>query len=89
MFDLGKNGGGMKLGIGEEIEEISENVRSLEERRIEKIEDEKERNNKFKMNIWSEFGEIGVIGIKEKEEYGGEGMGYIENWIEMEEIRSD
>lgn len=45
-----------------------------------------DKNNEFPNHLWSEMGQLGLLGITVSEKYGGANMGYLEHVIAMEEI---
>jgi isovaleryl-CoA dehydrogenase len=45
-----------------------------------------DRSDQFPMDLWRKMGDLGVLGITVREEYGGANMGYLAHIIAMEEI---
>jgi isovaleryl-CoA dehydrogenase len=43
-------------------------------------------DNKFPMDMWKKFGDLGLLGISIPEDFGGSGMGYLAHTVAMEEI---
>lgn len=61
----------------------------LERFRLEKIEplmEEDDQNEKFRMEIFTELGQLGFTGMSTPEEYGGAGMGLEDVCIALSEI---
>src|SRR4051794_23708225 len=45
-----------------------------------------DRSNAFPMDLWPKMGVLGVLGVTVSEEFGGAGMGYLEQVVTLEEI---
>lgn len=45
-----------------------------------------DESNRFPEHLWSQLGELGLLGITVSPEYGGAGMGYLAHALVMEEI---
>lgn len=45
-----------------------------------------DKEDKFDRKIWEQMGELGLLGITVPEEYGGTGLGYVEQALITEEI---
>lgn len=44
------------------------------------------KDNEFPVNLWPKTGDLGLLGVTVKEEYGGAGRGFTEHAVVMEEI---
>ena len=72
--------------LGETADMIRDTVRAFTEAEIAPRAAEIDRVNDFPRDLWPKLGALGVLGITAPEEYGGAGLGYIENCIAVEEI---
>ena len=76
----------LDFGLGETADMMRQSVRSFADSQIIPLAAETDENNEFPMQLWPQMGQLGVLGITVEEEYGGAGMGYLEQCIAMEEI---
>mmetsp|Transcript_4969 Transcript_4969/g.10700 ORF Transcript_4969/g.10700 Transcript_4969/m.10700 type:complete len:428 (+) Transcript_4969:178-1461(+) len=69
-------------------EEFREQVRDFASKIIAPHAEEIDRSNNFptNVNLWTEMGTFGLLGITAPAEYGGLGLGYTDHCIAMEEI---
>jgi isovaleryl-CoA dehydrogenase len=72
--------------LGETADMIRDSVRAFTEAEIAPRAAEIDKVNDFPRDLWPKLGALGVLGITAPEEYGGAGLGYLENCIAMEEI---
>jgi isovaleryl-CoA dehydrogenase len=72
--------------LGETADMIRDTVRAFTETEIAPRAAEIDKLNDFPRDLWPKLGALGVLGITAPEEYGGAGLGYLENCIAMEEI---
>ncbi|MFC0708881.1 isovaleryl-CoA dehydrogenase [Azorhizophilus paspali] len=77
---------GLNFFLGEEIEMLRDSVAGFAAREIAPCAAEADRSDRFPMDLWRKFGEMGLLGLTVAEEYGGAGMGYLAHMIAMEEI---
>jgi len=45
-----------------------------------------DKSNDFPADLWRKMGDLGILGITVEEEFGGAGMGYLEQVVVMEEL---
>ncbi|MCO5316566.1 MAG: acyl-CoA dehydrogenase family protein [Solirubrobacterales bacterium] len=69
-----------------EHEELRESVRRFVEAEIAPHVDEWERAGEFPRELFARCGELGFLGLKFPEEYGGQGGGYTHDAIWVEEL---
>ena len=74
------------FGHGEELDLLRETVRSFATDRIAPRAAEIDANNEFPRDLWTELGELGLLGITVESDYGGSELGYLAHVIAMEEI---
>lgn len=76
----------MNFALGEEIEALRDMVHRWSQDRVAPMAAEIDRKNLFPPELWTEMGELGLLGITVAEEDGGAGMGYLAHAIAVEEI---
>lgn len=76
----------LNFNLGETVEMLRSSVRQFAEREIMPRASEIDHTNKFPRELWPKLGELGLLGITVKEEFGGSNMGYLEHVVAMEEI---
>ncbi len=74
------------FGHGEDLDLLRETVRSFSADRIAPRAAEIDEKNEFPRDLWTELGELGLLGITVNEAYGGSELGYLAHVIAMEEI---
>jgi len=77
---------GLNFFLGEEIDMLRDSVAGFAAREIAPRAAEADRTDRFPMDLWRKFGELGLLGLTVDEEYGGAGMGYLAHMIAMEEL---
>ncbi|MFG6081785.1 isovaleryl-CoA dehydrogenase [Paracoccus litorisediminis] len=76
----------MEFDLGEDVNALREMVHRWAQERLKPIAAEVDRQNAFPNDLWSEMGELGLLGITVPEEWGGAGMGYLAHVVATEEI---
>jgi isovaleryl-CoA dehydrogenase len=74
------------FGLGEELDEVRNQVRRFARERIAPRAEEIDRSNEFPRDLWPELGAAGLLGITVPERWGGASLGYLAHIIAMEEI---
>ncbi|MBX3502971.1 MAG: isovaleryl-CoA dehydrogenase [Alphaproteobacteria bacterium] len=72
--------------LGETADAIRETVQRFTADDVAPIANELDRTDRFPRELWPRMGALGLLGITVEEEYGGAGLGYLEQAIAVEEI---
>lgn len=73
-------------GLTDEQQEFRSSIETFAQRSLLPRADEIDKTNQFPMDMWKQFGEMGLLGITCSSEYGGLEMGYFMHVIAMEEL---
>ena len=76
----------MNFALGEEIEALRALTNRWAQDRLKPIASKIDESNEFPINLWSEMGDLGLLGITVSENFGGVGMGYLAHTVVVEEI---
>ena len=76
----------MEFDLGPDVNALREMVHRWAQDRVKPLAAEIDRTNAFPPALWTEMGELGLLGITVAEEDGGAGMGYLAHVIAVEEI---
>lgn len=76
----------MDFDFPEEIVTLRDMVHRWAQERLKPIADEIDRTNTFPMELWREFGDLGINGLTVPEEYGGTALGYLAHAVALEEV---
>ena len=76
----------LNFGLGEELDMLRDSVRAFCEAELAPRAAQIDEANEFPMDMWRKFGDMGLLGITVKEEYGGSDIGYLAHVVAMEEI---
>jgi len=76
----------LNFGLGEDIDMLRDSVRAFCDAELAPRAADIDASNDFPMDMWRKFGDMGLLGITVKEEYGGSDMGYLAHVVAMEEI---
>ena len=72
--------------IDQSTDLLRETVAQFAAARILPYADKIDKTSHFSSALWTEMGELGLLGITVEEEFGGAGMGYLAHVVAMEEI---
>ena len=72
--------------LGEDIDAIRDTAHRWAQERVKPIAAEIDRDNVFPAHLWTEVGELGLLGITVEEEFGGLGLGYLAHAVAVEEV---
>ncbi len=76
----------MQFDLGEDVNALREMVHRWAQERVKPLAAEIDATNTFPSDLWTEMGDLGLLGITVAEEDGGAGMGYLAHVIAIEEI---
>jgi isovaleryl-CoA dehydrogenase len=72
--------------LSEELVALRDSVRQFASKEIAPFAQDFDKNNHFPLELWRKMGDLGVLGMTVKEEFGGVDMGYLAHVIVAEEI---
>jgi glutaryl-CoA dehydrogenase (non-decarboxylating) len=76
----------MDFGLTEEQKMVQDMARNFAEKEIAPYVDQDEENHYYRREILTKMGELGLLGWSIPEEYGGNGMGWVEAVLALYEI---
>lgn len=76
----------MSFDLGEDVAALREMVHRWAQERVKPMAAEIDAKNDFPAELWTEMGELGLLGMTVDEEYGGSGLGYVAHVVAVEEI---
>ncbi|RLJ60339.1 isovaleryl-CoA dehydrogenase [Litoreibacter meonggei] len=76
----------MKFDLGEDVNALRDMIHRWAQERVKPLAAEIDATNEFPAHLWTEMGELGLLGITVPEEDGGSGMSYLAHVIAVEEI---
>jgi glutaryl-CoA dehydrogenase (non-decarboxylating) len=76
----------MDFSLTEEQRMVQEQARRFAEKEIRPTLDEDEKNHTFRPDLVRKMGELGFFGCSIPEEYGGNGMGFMESVLMTEQL---
>ncbi len=76
----------MDFGLTDEQRMVQDMARSFAEKEIAPYVDQDEENHYYRREILTKMGELGLLGWNIPEEYGGNGMGWMEGVLALYEI---
>jgi isovaleryl-CoA dehydrogenase len=74
------------FGLGEELDEVRNQVRRFAREKIAPRAEEIDRGNEFPRDLWPQLGAAGLLGITVPDRWGGANLGYLAHIVCMEEI---
>ena len=76
----------MQFDLGEDVAALRDVVHRWAQDRVKPLAAEIDASNTFPATLWSEMGDLGLLGITVGEAYGGAGLGYLAHAVAVEEI---
>ena len=78
--------GSMTFDLGEDTNALRDVVHRWAQDRVKPIAAKIDTDNIFPSELWTEMGELGLLGITVDEDFGGANMGYLAHTVAVEEI---
>ena len=76
----------LNFDLGEDVNAMRDMVHRYAQDRIKPMAAEIDEKNEFPNELWTEMGELGLLGVTVPEEYGGAEMSYLAHVVAVEEI---
>ncbi|GAA6196284.1 isovaleryl-CoA dehydrogenase [Pseudophaeobacter sp.] len=76
----------MQFDLGDEVNALRDMVHRWAQDRVKPMAQEIDQKNEFPPELWTEMGELGMLGITVPEEFGGAGMSYLAHTVAVEEV---
>lgn len=76
----------MQFDLGEDVNALREMVHRWAQERVKPMAAAIDASNDFPAELWTEMGDLGLLGITVSEEFGGAGMSYLAHTVAVEEI---
>ncbi|MEJ8560997.1 isovaleryl-CoA dehydrogenase [Yoonia sp. GPGPB17] len=76
----------MTFDLGEDVNALRDMVHDWAQTRVKPMAAEIDQSNAFPPVLWTEMGELGLLGVTVDEEYGGAGMSYLAHTVAIEEV---
>jgi isovaleryl-CoA dehydrogenase len=77
---------GMNFGLGEEIDALRETVARWAQDKLAPLAADIDRDNDMPRDLWTQMGELGLLGMTADPDFGGTGFGYLAHTVAMEEV---
>ena len=78
--------GSMSFDLGEDVDALRESVHRWAQDQVKPIAADIDRNNEFPAHLWTEMGDLGLLGLTVPEAYGGTNMSYLAHTVALEEV---
>lgn len=76
----------MAFDLGDDVNALRDMVHRWAQDRVKPMAADIDTKNTFPPELWTEMGELGLLGITVPEEFGGAGMSYLAHTVAIEEI---
>lgn len=76
----------MNFDLGEDVNALRDMVHRWAQDRVKPMAAEVDAKNQFPNELWTEMGDLGLLGVTVPEEFGGSDMGYLAHTVVVEEI---
>lgn len=76
----------MQFDLGDEVNALRDMVHRWAQDRVKPMAQDIDQKNEFPPELWTEMGELGLLGITVPEDFGGAGMSYLAHTVAVEEV---
>ena len=78
--------GSMSFDLGEDVDALRESVHRWAQEQVKPIAADIDKKNEFPTHLWTEMGDLGLLGLTVPEAYGGTDMSYLAHTVALEEV---
>ncbi len=76
----------MQFDLGEDVNALRDMVHDWAQTRVKPMAAQIDSDNTFPPALWTEMGDLGLLGVTVDEAYGGAGMSYLAHTVAVEEV---
>ncbi|MEL6702065.1 MAG: acyl-CoA dehydrogenase family protein, partial [Pseudomonadota bacterium] len=76
----------MTFDLGEDVNALREAVHRFAQDKIKPLAAQIDSDNAFPHPLWTQLGEMGLLGLTVPDAYGGADMGYLAHTVAVEEV---
>ena len=76
----------MRFDLGEDVNALRDATHRFAQDKIKPLAHKVDVDNMFPSQLWTQMGELGLLGVTVDEAYGGVSLGYLAHTVAVEEV---